>query len=943
VLMQTASQKHCPGGCYHAAKSDRFARLGWDFAIFAIVLLGCKAHRLVTTNRVLGTHGWDLAIAWLYGVAADLFFLSAYALAWYVVLAKMRAARLLAIPFRVFTLALSVVVLADHAFLLSTGATLDWHILRYGAAHFRELLPILLAFGWRRLTAAMAAVLAVALLPSALRSLRLSERYASLQRTSHALDLSRRLWRRVALVLFAIVAQSCLIHSNGASAPPGLFVQNVHVRLGKTALADWWRRDRRATRAEKVVQEELIETNRDAHYNIVLVVLESARARSFSPYDSGMTATPFFQELSERGALVENAYTVAPHTTKALVSIQCGIYPRLDPEPYEAVEKGIPVRCLPDLLRDVGYRSAFFQPAEEHFERRKDLVREFGYEHFAGKQSLGGRGFDESNYLGFEDRTLLDPVTEWVDRQGGPFVLSVLTLASHHPYAIPAGFASQPFAGDRAENDYVNTLAYTDQFLRELFDRFATRGLLGKTIFVVLGDHGEAFGEHGVRQHDAVPYEEGVHVPMVLLGPPFKAGQRITGLRQHIDVLPTLLESVGFRLEQPSRPGRSMLSTRGHERLYFSCHYRDYCLAGRNARDKVIHHYAQRGPELFDLVVDPDERTNLAARRHLQVSEWTDDLRRWKAQVSAQFAEGREWHLARDVSSAPPFVARPLEVEFAPYLRLLGYDVEREALPIGEQITIAHHFYVEQTPDPSLSLVAHLMGPRTEDLTHAPVRGNYPLSQWKSGDYVTDRFTYFARPGTPQGEYRLRIGLWRNRQSPADSVRPRSLSEGPFLDQQSRVETAVFAVEAAPFEREEYVDSTPPPGWENSETKLSSEVGLMGCKVSKDRVKRGVRTTLSCLYHARRDHPGGRLCVILDGPIIRSIVHTPVKGTYPLEEWKANQYIRDELDLFMTTADKEGDYRIRVALADESPSPSGQPCPARPESSVEVGTLTLAE
>jgi len=909
--------------------------------VLGAVLVGCKVHRLATARDVLAGDGWSVAGVWFRDLSADVVFLFAYVLVWCVLPASPQWRRFTVIPFRVATFALTALALADHAFLLTTGATLDWHILRYGVAHFSELMPILLSFGGRKLGLAAGLVLGLALVPRALRS-RLRERSALLVRSARRHVLLRRLLGSASLVSFALFAQSCLLATNAPADSSRFLMRNLYVRLGKTAIGEWRRGNGNTSRHAAVLHERLTETRSARHHNIVVVILESARARSFSPYGSGIAATPFFEELAQRGALVENAYTVAPHTTKALVSIQCGIYPRLDPEPFEAVEKGIPVRCLADLLREAGYRSAFFQPAEENFERRKDLVREFGYDHFAGKQSLPAAGFDESNYLGFEDRALLGPVMSWVDGQSSPFLLTVLTLASHHPYAIPSGFGTDGFVEDPAENDYLNTLAYTDRFLQELYREFEARRLLDDTIFLVLGDHGEAFGEHGVRQHDAVPYEEGLHVPMLWVGPPFKLGSRITGLRQHIDVLPTILDAAGFRLEEPSRPGHSMLSARGHDRLYFSCHYRDYCLAGRNAREKTIHHYGARRPELFDLLVDPEERTNLAPHRALEVSAWVDDLLKWKMHVAAQFTEGRDWLVTRSVSRSPPAVSHELNVDFGSDIRLLGYDVEREELPIGEQLVISHHFHVARKPDPAFALVFHLLGPRSEDLTHPPVAGSYPLSQWMAGDYVTDRFTYFARPGTPQGAYRLLVGLWQSRRSSTGSA-PVHAPESAVVDDEARVQTAAFTVVAPPFEREEYVYATPPPDSDDTESILTPEIGLLGCRLSKDRIKRGVKTTLSCVYHAVRDNPVGRLCVTLQGPTTRSITHTPVRGTYPVDEWRAGQYIRDELDLYLTTADKDGDYRVMVGVEVEEPADAAsRPC-SNELARAETGRLTLGE
>jgi hypothetical protein len=147
---------------------------------------------------------------------------------------------------------------------------------------------------------------------------------------------------------------------------------------------------------------------------------------------------------------------------------------------------------------------------------------------------------------------------------------------------------------------------------------------------------------------------------------------------------------------------------------------------------------------------------------------------------------------------------------------------------------------------------------------------------------------------------------------------------------------------AAPFEREEYVYSALPHDWEPLESMLTPEIGLVGCRLSKDRLKRGVRATLSCLYHAVRDNPVGQLCVTLQGPSTRSIVHTAVRGTYPVDEWTAGQYIRDEIDLYMTTADKDGEYRINVGVeVEESGDATASPC-TRNHAAVDVGSLVLA-
>ena len=69
----------------------------------------------------------------------------------------------------------------------------------------------------------------------------------------------------------------------------------------------------------------------------------------------------------------------------------------------------------------------------------------------------------------------------------------------------------------------VPQAAWLDGFLAELFAGFKSRGLLENTLFVMMGDHGEGFGEHGLFQHDETTYEEGLRVPLIVAGADSKA------------------------------------------------------------------------------------------------------------------------------------------------------------------------------------------------------------------------------------------------------------------------------------------------------------------------------------------------------------------------------------------------------------------------------------
>ncbi len=79
-------------------------------------------------------------------------------------------------------------------------------------------------------------------------------------------------------------------------------------------------------------------------------------------------------------------------------------------------------------------------------------------------------------------------------------------------------------------NRYLNSVRNQDFFLKNLFEQYKELGLYEDTVFVLVGDHGEAFGEHGRFQHDNAIYEEGIKVPLIIHDPKrFENGTRLTG------------------------------------------------------------------------------------------------------------------------------------------------------------------------------------------------------------------------------------------------------------------------------------------------------------------------------------------------------------------------------------------------------------------------------
>jgi arylsulfatase A-like enzyme len=175
-------------------------------------------------------------------------------------------------------------------------------------------------------------------------------------------------------------------------------------------------------------------------------------------------------------------------------------------------------------------------------------------------------------------------------------------------------------------------------------DQYKKLGLYEDTIFVLYGDHGEGFGEHDRLMHGDTIYEEGLRVPLIIHDPKrFQDGERAKGLSSQIDILPTVLDLLGYEVKGGKYPGYSLLDPVPEERtLMFSCFNKNKCLASLKGYEKYIYHYGNQPDEVFDLSEDPLEEHNLADEYGKEELDGRREaLLTWHSKINAQYGGGR--------------------------------------------------------------------------------------------------------------------------------------------------------------------------------------------------------------------------------------------------------------------------------------------------------------
>jgi hypothetical protein len=359
--------------------------------------------------------------------------------------------------------------------------------------------------------------------------------------------------------------------------------------------------------------------------SVLLIHLESTAAQYLGLFGATPDPMPSLTRLSREAILFEEAYSVYPESIKGLASILQSTWPALDtsPENYEKLD----APSLAAVLSAEGYRTGLFHSGRFRYLGMESLIRNRGYDVLEDAGAIGG---NRESSFGVDEAATVHRMLEWIDAGPAdrPFLATYLPIAGHHPYAATE---EGTFSTKEEIGRYRNALGDADRAVAALVGGLQARGLYERTLLVVFGDHGEAFGQHaGNFGHTLCLFEENVHVPLLFVLPngvtPFR---RVSGAVSLLDVSPTVLDLLGIPAPREYQ-GRSLLEGSPGMALFFA----DYSTALLGLRDgpwKFIHDLESGRSMLFDLQKDPLERENQASRQSERVQVYRERLEAWSS------------------------------------------------------------------------------------------------------------------------------------------------------------------------------------------------------------------------------------------------------------------------------------------------------------------------
>ena len=330
---------------------------------------------------------------------------------------------------------------------------------------------------------------------------------------------------------------------------------------------------------------------------VILYVLDALRADHLSCYGYERKTSPNIDQLAAEGVLFRNCYTPATWTRPAAASILSGAYPSVHGTQTRVNGFSSSIPRLPEFLQDTAFDTAAFSAMANisiaggfgqgfgHFvelfrdeslrsRRRASTALEEGLGHLDGHTRIVVPRSEDINMYLFR----------WLRRtQGGNRFAFIWSIDTHVPYDPPPGFdkfVEQNYDGDvdgsrqsirkASEQDaerlielYDSEISYNDHQIGQMLTELRSLGLYDHSLLIVTADHGEAFCEHGLFSHGNVPYEELIHVPLIVKFPGNElAGREIGALVELIDLCPTILDAVGmgeFAKQIGSIQGKSLL------------------------------------------------------------------------------------------------------------------------------------------------------------------------------------------------------------------------------------------------------------------------------------------------------------------------------------------------------------------------------------------------
>ena len=276
--------------------------------------------------------------------------------------------------------------------------------------------------------------------------------------------------------------------------------------------------------------------------NVVIIILESFAREyivSLNPTLEGGTYkgyTPFIDSLISVSMTFDVSIANGKKSIDAMPSVLASV-PSLE-TPYTISHyANNQINGIAELLKKKGYYSAYFHGAPNGSMGFDSFAKMAGFDDYIGLNQYPDKA-DFDGMWGVWDEPFFKFFGKKLDTFKQPFLASIFSLSSHHPFKVPEKYSGKFKKGSAP---ILEVIGYSDFALREFFNQISKSPWFDNTLFVLTADHTNE-SVHKEFQNNFGAY----CVPIIF----FKPGSDLKGIKpriaQQIDIMPTILSYLNY-------------------------------------------------------------------------------------------------------------------------------------------------------------------------------------------------------------------------------------------------------------------------------------------------------------------------------------------------------------------------------------------------------------
>ena len=276
--------------------------------------------------------------------------------------------------------------------------------------------------------------------------------------------------------------------------------------------------------------------------NVVIIIIESFAREYIGSLNPGLEGgkyegyTPFMDSLIRVSLTFDVSIANGKKSIDAIPSVLASV-PSLETPYVISHYANNQINGLADLLKKKGYYSAFFHGAPNGSMGFDSFTKMAGFDDYFGLNQYPDKS-DFDGIWGVWDEPFLKFFASKLNTFKQPFLASIFTVSSHHPFKVPEKYAGKFKKGPAP---ILEVVGYTDYSLRLFFNEASKSPWFKNTLFVITADHTNE-SVHKEFQNNFGAY----CVPIIF----YKPGSEMKGIKpriaQQIDIMPTVLSYLNF-------------------------------------------------------------------------------------------------------------------------------------------------------------------------------------------------------------------------------------------------------------------------------------------------------------------------------------------------------------------------------------------------------------